>query len=451
MVGVGGLEACRVWKWLLGFFVVIVLLCGGGGYFAWTQPAVQEFVKGMRSGEKALEVRFDAVRRGDLTRLVNAPGTIEPRTNVKISAQVSARIVALPFDEGDVVKAGDVVMRLDPADLTARLESAQASKRSEEARLEGARAALTRATLEAERQRTLWKSRDTSQQALDGAESELRQSQSTLNQAEHSIEIARANIQRAEKDLDNTVIKSPIDGRITRRDCEVGETVVVGTLNNPGSVVMEIADLGVMVMKAKVDESNIAPVRSGQRAKVYLNAFPDRTFTGVVERVGLLRKVDRDQTSYFEVEVLLDVPDGQALKSGLNANADIEVETLRDVLMLPSQAVLDRKIDELPKDVVSGNAHVDTNKLFARVVYRVRDGKTVATPVSIGSSDLTRTVILGGLDEGEVAVVGPFKHLVNMKHAQSVAEEGAAKKKEGLLPAGTAEAKQEPPSKQKGS
>jgi HlyD family secretion protein len=276
---------------------------------------------------------------------------------------------------------------------------------------------------------------------LDAAENEFHQAESLVRQANHSIEMARANIQRAEKDLENTVIKSPIDGTITRLDTEVGETVVVGTTNNPGSVIMEIADLSEMLMKAKVDESSIGPVKTGQPCKIYVNAYQDKVFTGTVERVGLQKKIDKDQTAFFEVEILVNLAKDQSeaaliatpgvptiRKSGLTANTDIEVEIIRDVAKVPSQAVLDRRVDELPKEVADSPV-VDRNKVFARVVFVVgEDGKAAATPVSIGTSDLTHTVIIAGVQEGQKIITGPYKILTALKHSDKVAEEGTLKK-----------------------
>lgn len=419
-----------MWKWVLLTVVVLGAVCGGGGYFVAASERGKEWIAALKPEEKVEEVRLAEVARGDLVRTVNAPGSVEPRTNVEISAQVSARIVALPFREGDAVKAGDVVVRLDARDLSAQLESAQANLKSEEAQLEWSRAGLVRATAEVKRQRDLHADKVTSRAQLEAAEAEFSQGESSLRRAEHAIEIARANIVRAEQDLENTTIQSPIDGTITRLDAEVGELVVVGTLNNAGSVIMEIADLSVMLLRARVDESNIAPVAAGQRAKIYINAYQDRTFEGVVERVELQRKLDKSGTGYFEVEVLMDLAPGETLYSGLTANTDVEVETLRDVIKVPSQAVLDRRVDELPEEVADGSQFLDKAKAFAQVVCTMVDGKAVAVPVSVGSSDLTHTVVVGGLAPGDRIITGPYKVLTALKHGQLVAEEGTLQKKD---------------------
>lgn len=412
-----------MWKWLLIVAVVLLAGCIGSGLWLQKSGKLDEWMKMIRPELKPTEVRVGPAVKGDLVRTVSAPGQIEPQTKVEISAQVSARIIGLPFRENDVVKKGDVVVRLDARDLAANLDSAKAQLKSEEARLDGAKAALANARLELNRRKELLSTKDIAPAEVEAAEENFARAESNLRVSEHSIEIARANIQRAEKDLDNAVITSPIDGRIVKLNAEVGELVVVGTLNNAGSVIMEIADLAVMLVKARVDETNIAPVKEGQKARVFVNAYPDKSLTGVVQKVGLKRLIDTDRTAYFETEVLLTLPEGLMLRSGLTANVDVEVETFRDIIRVPSQAVLDRPIEELPKRVTDNNTYIDRAKKFARVVYVMENGKAEPVPVSVGASDLTHTVVLGGLAEGAPVIVGPFKALTGLKHDQLVTEQ----------------------------
>lgn len=420
-----------MWK-MLGISIALLLLAGaGGGFFLAKTDRGREFSARFKKPEQRTVVRVESVGRGDLVRTVNAPGSVEPRTKVEISAQVSARIIALPFREGEEVKRGDVVVRLDAEDLTAALESAQASLRGEEARLEGARATVAETAAELGRLRELYDTRDISKSQLDAAEAAHRRAIANVRASEHAIEIARANITRAQKNLEYAVIISPIDGTITKLNAEVGELVVVGTLNNPGSVIMTVADLRNMIMRARVDETSVGPVRPGQPARVTLNAFPRRVFDGKVERVRLVREVARDGTGYVETEIALELEPGDRLFTAGTGNADIDVEMLRDVMKIPSQAVVDRRVEDLPHEVAQGNPFIEQGRAFAWIVYRLGDdGTTVATPVTIGSSDLTHTVILGGLNEGERVVVGPHKVLVEMAHGKKVEEsvEGAKRK-----------------------
>lgn len=428
-----------MWKWILIVVGLLAVTCVGSGYWLKTSGQFDKWMADFNPESKGTPVRFDTVKRGDLVRVVSAPGPVEPKTKVDISAQVSARIIALPYREGQTVRKGDVLVRLDAVDLAALLDSAKASLKSEESRLDGTLASMKNAESELARKRELLDSKDIPRSEFEAAEAEFLRSQSSYNQVRHAIEIAQANIARAQKDLDNTVINAPFDGIITKLSAEVGELVVVGTLNNAGSVIMQVADLSVMLMKAKIDEANIAPVKPGQPCKVFLNPFPDKTCKGTVERVRPMRQVDKDGTAYFETEINVEMPNDSKL-TGMMANAEVAVQTLTDTIKIPSQAVLDRSIDDIPSDVLKGSDAVDNTKKFIRVVFREKDGKAYATPVQVGPSDLTDTVVLKGLNEGDKIIVGPYKALLSLKHDQKVLDES-------LVPKKTDESKAEPGAK----
>ncbi len=396
---------------------------GGIGFVVYKSPIGQQLVNRGNQDEAGIPVIMEPITFGDLERTVSAPGSIEPKRLINISSQVSAKVLALPFEEGEQVKKGDVVIRLDPQDLVAALDAAKAGLAGQEASLGGAEAALINARLSYERLQQLNETGDATKAELDAAEASFLQAQSNKQVLIHQIEQAKAQIERAQKDLDNTTITSPIDGVITSLNAEEGETVIVGTTNNPGSVIMEIADLSQMLLKAQVDEANIAPVEVGQDAKIYINAYSDREYDGKVQKIALKRQVAADGTGTFEVEILMDLTEGETLYSGLSASTDIVVEHFYDAMIVPSQAVVDRRIEELPEEIKTGNELIDLNKTFTRVVYRVVDGKTVATPVSVGPSDLTQTVITEGLSRDDVIVTGPFRVLVDLKHDRAVRDE----------------------------
>lgn len=412
-----------MWKWIVALLVVLVLVggCVGGGVWLAKSGKLKELQEQFNPAMKPLEVRLESPRKGDLVRTISAPGTIDPRTKVDISAQVSARIVALPIREGQRVKKGDVVVRLDAEDLSAALDSAKARLAGEEARLEGVRAAMNNADREMRRLKELLDTRDVAQADFDNAQTNLDQSKSAYEQNLRDIDIARANMKRAEKDLANTTIQSTIDGVVTHLEAEVGELVVVGTLNSPGSVIMQLADLSDMLMKAKVDESNIAPVAPGQACRVFINAYPGKEFKGEVERIRPTKQVDKDGTTFFETEIRVALPEDNTLR-GMLANADIEVQTLRGVVKVPTQAILDRALEDLPAAMVRDNPLIDRNKKFARVVFTVKDGKATPVPVTVGPSDLADTVVLAGLSPDDTIVVGPYKSLVSLKPDQKVSE-----------------------------
>jgi HlyD family secretion protein len=186
---------------------------------------------------------------------------------------------------------------------------------------------------------------------------------------------------------------------------------------------MEVADLTRMVMLARVDENNVASLKVGQHATVRMPAYKGELFEGVVESIPpSLADSGRggysgDDIAYFEVRIKLKT-DGRRIYSGLSADADIETSRHEGV-RVPSQAVLGRPLDALPDEIRKSPA-VQKDKSVASVVFRLLDGKAVATPVVVGPSDETHTLIKSGLDEGAEVIVGPYKVLDTLQHDQKV-------------------------------
>ncbi len=390
---------------------------------------------GMSSEPQGTEVRTEIAGQRPLVETVSAPGEIEPLTKVEMSAEVSARIEQLPVREGDLVKKGDMVVKLDDRDLRAGLQSVRAQREAEKFRLrseQASRAGLlkhlefARRTLE--RQAALYESGDISRSTLDEAQDRVDDLEASVESTTHAISVieaslaaADANIDRAEDALTKTVMKSPIDGIVTQLNAEVGEVVLVGTMNNPGTVIMTIADLSRMILNARVAETDVARVQEGQSSRIHINAYHDEVFGGVVRTVALQRTTNPDNTGFFETEVELDLQ-GRRIYSGLVANVDIEIDKHAG-LSVESQAIVERLVDDLPKDI-RDHPLVDKRKRVTAVVYRMVDGKAVCTPVHTGPSDLTHTLVTDGLDEGDEVVVGPFKVLESIKHDEAIRREG---------------------------
>lgn len=431
----------------IGILIAVALIAVAGVLVG---PKVVDRVKAQMNEKQIDLVQVESPERGTLVELVQAPGELEPARMVEISARISARVTELPYAEGDRVQAGAVVIRLDSADLEAALRGAEARRAADEARievsrkridsqraqLEGTLATLRQAELDLERQESLLTSRDVAQSVAEAARARVKELRASvesqelglasdllnLRVMELSLEAADAEIDRAKDMLEDTIITAPIDGIITRIQAEVGEMVITGTMNNPGTVIMTIAELDRMLVKTQVDEVGIGAIRVGQRATVRVNAYPDEIFEGEVTNVALQFDNARDGTKYFAAEVLLQ-GDDNPVYTGLTANVDIETERHEDVIKVPSQAVLARTIDSLPLDLRRDNPNIDPSKTFAAVVFRYVDGKALATPVKIGASDLTHTIIESGLDESDRIVVGPYKVLEALAHEQAVKDE----------------------------
>jgi len=430
------------------------------------------------SSSKPTVVRIENAQRGELIEFVSAPGEIEPRINVEISAKTMARIIELPYEEGDIVTCGStdtnppvpasVLVRLDDKDLQSRLLSAEASYDAQSAQIEvekariagqranliGLDASLKQAQRDLERQKGLLESQDISQATFDQSQlkfdelkSQYDSTKHTLNAAElnlvvlqHNLESAGAGVTQAKEALSYTTITSPIDGVVTRINAEVGEVVIFGTMNNPGTVILEVADLSTMLLVAQVDEADVGKLRVGQKATVFVQTFPDDEFKGVVDSIALTHRISPSTaTKYFRTEILLE-GEVKKLFSGLTAHVDIETIKHEDILNVPSQAVLGRAVDDLPLDIRENNPEVDKEKTFTPVVYRYIDDKTVVTPVKIGPSNLTHTVILSGITEDDKIIVGPYKELEGLKHDQKIRDEREVKAEKKKKKADGAEA-----------
>ena len=412
-------------------------------------------------------VRVEEVQPGELIEFVSAPGEIEPKSKVEISAKASGRVEALPYDVGDKVTKGDpnanppipasVLVRLDSKDLASQLLSAQARREAQAAQteVEKARIASQRASLlgqlasceqaktDLERQRILLAKQDVAQVTFEqaklkvedlqaqceGAKHSLTAAELNLQVLQHNLEAADAGIAQAKEALNYTTILSPIDGVVTRVNAKVGEMVVTGMMNNPGTKILEVGDLSQMLVVAQVDEADVGKLELGQKAKVFIDAYPNCEFAGMVHKLALATDLSRQGTKYYRTEILLTGTD-QKLHSGLTANVDIETKTHRDVLAVPSQAVMTREIESLPLDIRDKSPLVDKSKTFATVLFRYNGGKAVITPVKIGPSNLTHTIIEAGVEKGQKVVVGPYKELEKLKHDQALKDEREAKAEE---------------------
>jgi HlyD family secretion protein len=423
---------------------------------------------GMGSDAPAVTVRTERVTRGALVELVSVPGEVmpEPQFRVPIAARVSARIIDLPFKEWDTVTKGDpkadppipasVLVRLDAKDLEATMRSVKARYAAQEAqvvvtraRLESQRATIAAAEVslkdaqrDLKRQKELLDSKDVSQSIVDTAQTKVDELVARLSASRHDLEAsdqelvvlrhqlaaAEAEIARAQEDLNNTIILSPIDGVVTRLRMKVGELATVGVENSALTNIMEVADLSRMVMLARVDETNVTSMKVGQRATVRMPAYRDEVFEGTLESVSPStsdagyggRGGYSDQMSFFEAKIRLKT-DGRRIYSGLTADADIETSR-HEGIRVPTQAVLGRPLDNLPDDIRS-NPAVQKDKSMASVVFRYIDGKAVATPVVVGPTDETHTLIKSGLEEGAEVITGPYKVLDSLQHDQKLTKQ----------------------------
>jgi len=424
---------------VLGLAIVGLVVAG---------PSALKWMPSFGAGSEALPVRLATIANRELVETVSAPGELDPESKVDVSAEVSARILEIPFREGATVRKGEVIVKLDDRDLKASLDAQIARRdgerfrlRSEQERLASPMSQLANARATLERQEALFKTGDVSRADLDNAtarvrdlEAQIASAREGLSVIESSLAAAEADIERARELLKKTTIAAPIDGQITELNAEPGELVVVGTMNNAGTKILTVADLGSVRLKAKVAESDVARVKAGQPATVRVNAYRNREFKGLVDRVGLARGTEQSfgasaggagsgQGGWFKCEVKLDLKPGETLLSGLAANVDIVVDSTRG-LLVPSQSLLEKALDDLPKDLAESPL-VDKVRKKAVVVIRMVDGKAVVTPIRLGASNLSDTMVLEGLAEGDVVVTGPYRVLERLRQGDRIREETA--------------------------
>src|SRR6266481_3323651 len=277
--------------------------------------------------DKGLSVTTDVIKTRDLDAIVSASGKIQPKRLVKISAETSGRVVNLAVNEGDRVKIGQFLLQIDPKSLQRRVEGNVASLQAAQAAIdqlqqsiETAKAQLLQAQQNLTRQQDLWKQQLTTREALDKAVNDVKFAESNVSEREKQISpqesrinVEKATLESARYDLSKVRMESPIEGIVTRRNVQEGETAVIGTMNNAGTVLLELADMSVIQAEVEVDETNIPNVSLGQTAKVTIDALPDRTFKGHVSEIGNspiqttgTQSNTSTQATNFKVVVMLD-------------------------------------------------------------------------------------------------------------------------------------------------
>jgi len=354
------------------------------------------------------------VEKGDLAKSVVATGKIEPITKVEIKSKASGIVKKLYVEYGDKVKKGQVLADLDKEEIQARVAQARAQLEASSASLNGTRADLERAKVDAEgpdvpllkrayvRAQGMAKDGVVSESALDDAQknyelalnkqnvskAQLQVLQAKIGQAQGQVAQDRANLKQLEEQLGYTTIESPIDGIILSRDVEVGDAVSsILVLGSSATLVMTLGDTSEVYVKGKVDESDIGKVYLGQPARIKVESYKDKTFTGKVTKISPMG-VEKDNVTTFEVRASINNPEG-VLKANMTANAEIILEEHKNVLQIPEGAILYDKDKKASVEVPDPKGKEGKRKLA----------------VNIGISNGAKTELLGGLKEGDQVVL----------------------------------------------
>src|SRR5262245_16423452 len=311
----------------------------------------------VRRGGQEIQVNTSPITRGDIIDTVGATGTLQAVTTVQVGSQVSGNISWLGADFNSIVKKGQVIARLDPslfqaqlqqtsANLTqarANLTKAQSDLERTKVRLTDAQQKFTRAKELAARQLLPQSDLDAAKIAVDTAQAMLASQQATVTQAQAAVSQAQASVNQSQVNVDHTIIIAPIDGIVTQRNVDVGQTVAA-SMQAPTLFIIA-ADLTKMQVNANVDESDVGRIRPSQHVTFRVDAYPTETFEGTVAQVRLQPVVVQNVTTYGTV---IDVPNPQLkLKPGMTANVKVEIAKRTNVLRIPSAALRFRPTPEV--------------------------------------------------------------------------------------------------------
>ena len=373
------------------------------------------------------EARVEVVKKRDLTATITASGNVRARRKVDISSDISARVTELLIDEGEDVEEGQVLLRLDRSRYEAAVNRSLANLKQSQAQVAQSRANFVRVQREAQRLASLWESDSllVSRQEVENAETDLEVQRSLLEAAEFGVGQAQAALDESRDQLSKTVITAPMAGRVTRLNVEKGETVIVGTMNNPGSLVLTVSDLSVMEVVLEVDETDVPEITLGDSAKVELDAFPELDFAGEVTEIGnsAIRPPSQaagtGQTPTIDFEVVVTLWDPPAeLRPDLSATAEVVTDTRTDQLSIPIIALTLREEDQIERSEGDEGSGDSTDPVEG--VFTVRDGKAVFAPVEVGIAGEEYFEVLSGLALGDTVVSGPYQVVRTLRKGTAI-------------------------------
>ena len=415
----------------VGLIIGGLLLLAGGGI-------------GWRINQKkhaGTEVRMEQVRRRDLVSAVTASGKIEAKTSVDISADITGRIIKLAVREGDLVKKGQFLIQIDPAQYQAAVDraagvvaSTQATLLQTKANRDQAQRAWNRA-LQLSQMGTNLIAPETAEQAktsFDVAQANYQASRAQLEQSQASLQEARDN-------LSKTRLVSPIAGRVVRLAVEEGEVAVPGTFSKETGLLMTIADLSVILAKVQVDETDVVRLTKSDSVEVTIDAYTDTTFVGRVSKISHSAKLtptetasgSQDRAVDFDVEVTLENPP-RDIRPDLSCTSRIVTDTRANVLSIPIISLTVRDHEKVPNESAPP---VDTTRRVphpkeAEGVFVVRDGQASFRPVKVGIAGDEYFEVVDGIREGETIVAGTYQAIRDLKDGARVQPADTTKRQE---------------------
>ena len=431
-------------KWVL---VVIVLLLAGGGVAAYYA----------RRGETGTIVTVETIQKRDLEAIVSASCKIEPKKTVNISAQTMGRVTRLGVQEGDRVRQGQFLLQIDPVNAEAAVRrdvaavaGALTSLEQSKVSLQSGRAQLDNARQNLKRQQELWTAGLTTRETLERTQAEVEIRESDLKAREQEIKTRETQLNQQQAGLASSQhalaqvrFDAPFDGIVTRRNVEEGENVVVGTMNNAGTVLLTVADMSVIEAEAEVDETDVPFVQMGQPTRVEIDAIPDRQFTGKVTEIGnspIQAAGTGTSTTATNFKVTITI-EGQIpeVRPGFTCTAEITTATRQQAVSVPIQSMTVREfLFDAGGNIIHEPRPPRPRFRFGRApaastpapppgelkpgqkreeregVFVMRDGRAAFVEVKTGIAGERYLEVLTGLKEGDQVITGPFDSVRGM-------------------------------------
>lgn len=383
-------------------------------------------------GNRAVTVRMAEVERRDLVATVTASGKITPQRSVDVAADITGRIIDIPVEEGDEVRRGQLLLRIDPtqyqaaeARAEALLASARASALQAQANFDQARRALERAD---ELRRT--SPELVSDEQFEQAQTNFQVSKATWEAQQHQVSQAQATLREARDRLAKTVLRAPMDGKITRLAVEEGEVALASVFSREAGLLMTISDLSVIQVDVLVDETDVVRLHIGDTTEVTIDAFVDTTFSGVVTKISqsAVRASNpqgggSDRAVDYSVEITLDNPPPD-IRPDLSATAKVITDTKEQALSIPIIALTVREhtpisTEVAPRDTTSGAEETEG-------VFFVENGVAQFRPVRVGIAGDEYFEVIEGLSEGDSIVAGPYQTIRDLRDSSVVHHVGTA-------------------------
>jgi HlyD family secretion protein len=386
------------------------------------------------------EVRLEKVGKRDLVSAVTASGKIEAKTSVDISADITGRIIQIAVREGDIVKRGQFLLQIDPAQYQAAVARAQGVVASTQAILLQTKANRDQAQRAWDRARQLTQLGENliSPETAEQAQTSLEVAEANYQSTKAQLEQSRAGLQEAKDNLAKTRLTAPISGRVVRLAVEQGEVAVPGTFSRETGLLMTIADLSVILAKVQVDETDVVRLNSSDSVEVTIDAYPDTTFTGRVTKISHSARLSPTQTASgsndravdFDVEITLARPPAD-IRPDLSCTARIVTDTRGNALSIPIISLTVRDHEKIPNESDSAPP-VDTlrarfKKREAEGVFVVRNGLATFRPVKVGVAGDEYFEVVDGLREGETIVAGTYQAIRDLKDGAKVRQADTTK------------------------